>query len=84
MSESMDIKRFVLVSKKRIWKIFAVALICAAVFCVVCLLCTYVFAGSFPYRSSALYYIDYDQYVDFASDNPNNQPFSSITHTTVK
>ena len=30
------------------------------------------------------YYIDYDQYVDFASDNPNNQPFSSITHTTVK
>ena len=61
MSESMDIKRFVLVSKKRIWKIFAVALICAAVFCVVYLLCTYVFAGSFPYRSSALYYIDYDQ-----------------------
>ncbi len=61
MSESMDIKRFVLAGKKRIWKMFAAALICAVLFCVIYLLFTYVFAGSFPYRSSVLYYIDYDQ-----------------------
>ena len=30
------------------------------------------------------YYVDYDQYVDLVSDDPNNEPFSSITHTTVK
>ena len=28
-------------------------------------------------------YVDYDQYVDLVSDDPNNEPFSSITNTTV-
>ena len=61
MSESMDIKRFVLISRKRIWKIFAAAAVCAVACAVVYLLATYVFAGSFPYRCSAFYYIDFDQ-----------------------
>ena len=28
------------------------------------------------------YYVDYDQYIDFVSDNPHNKPFSSITNTS--
>ena len=60
-SESMDIKRFVLVSCRRIWKMLVAVPACAVLFAVIYLLCTYVFAGDFPYRSSALYYIDFDQ-----------------------
>ncbi len=29
-------------------------------------------------------YVDYDQYIDIVSDDPNNEPFSSITNTTVE
>ena len=61
MSESMDVKRFVLVSKKRIWIVPAAAIAFAALTAVVYLLFTYVLAGAFPYRCSALYYIDFDQ-----------------------
>ncbi len=30
------------------------------------------------------YYVDYDQYIDIVHSTTNNEPFSSITHTTVK
>ncbi len=60
-NEIMDLKRFVLISKKRIWKVFAATAVSAVLFAVIYLLVTYVFAGSFPYRCSALYYIDFDQ-----------------------
>ena len=29
-------------------------------------------------------YVDFDEYIDYVSGNPTNQPFSSITNTTVK
>ena len=61
MSESMDIKRFVLTVKKSIWKVFAAALIFAVLFAAAYLLAAFVLAKPFPYRSGALYYIDFDQ-----------------------
>ena len=30
------------------------------------------------------YYVDYDQYIKVVSDNPLNQPFSSVFTTEIK
>ncbi len=30
------------------------------------------------------YYVDYDQYIDVVSQNPLNQPFSSVMNTKIK
>ncbi len=82
MNRRMDLWRFILTAKRKIWKAFAAAAVCAAAAAGLYLLFTYVLAGERLWRSDALYYIDFDEeYMDITKHYYNDFTWNDVIDT---